>query len=435
MLNYQSTIIYMKQYMKQFYLVGILLTGMAVNAQNAIYTLEKCYALARQNYPLIKKHDLIARSSRYSIENAGKGWLPQFSLGGQATYQSETVDFQKVIGGGPGLLIPPLSKDQYKIQAEVDQNIYDGGKIKNEKDMIRVNEASQQQSLEVSLYQLDDRINQLYFSILLIDEQIRQNNINKENFQSSADKAKASYDNGTALKSNVDEFLAEMATIDMMNIEYQSNRKAYTDILSVFIGQPLDEKTQLIMPPQLITDPVIKRPELLLYDLNQQNYEVQEKQLKSAYLPKFDAFVQGAYGRPTLNFIDNNFGGWYIGGVRMIWNLGPLYTLKNSRTNLRIDRESVDVDKETFIYNTNLVMKSQSQNMIKYTSLLNQDETVIALRSSIAKSTKAQLENGVATTHDYITKMNDENLARQSKILHSIELVQAQYEYKNTTGN
>ncbi len=421
--------------MKRCLFIGFMFIGLAAKAQNTVYTLEKCYALARQNYPLIKKHDLIARSSNYSIENAGKEWLPQFSLGGQATYQSQTVNFQEVLGAGTGRIIPPLSKDQYKIQAEVDQNIYDGGKIKNEKEMIGVSEASEQQSLEVSLYQLNDRINQLYFSILLIDEQIRQNNINKDNFQSSTDKAKASFDNGTALKSNVDEFLAEIATIEMANIDLTANRKAYTDMLSVFIGQPVDEKTQLIMPPQIVTDPIIKRPELTLYDLNKKMYDIQEKQLKTDYLPKFDAFLQGAYGRPTLNFIDNDFGAWYIGGVRMVWNLGSLYTLKNNRSNLRINQETIDIDKETFIYNTNLTLSKQNQDIIKYTSLLKQDKTVISLRSSVAKAAKAQLENGVVTVHEYIAKTNDENLAKQSKILHEIQLIQAQYEYKNTTGN
>src|SRR5450432_34723 len=421
--------------MKQSFLIILLLFSLAGRGQQTTYTLEKCYQLARQNYPLIKKHDLIARSSDYSIENAGKGWLPQFSFGGQATYQSQTVDFQKVIGAGSGRVIPPISKDQYKIQAEVDQSIYDAGRIKNDKDIIRANEESQQQSLEVSLYQVNDRINQLYFSILLIDEQIHQNNINKESFRNSAEKAQAAYDNGAALKSNVDEFLAEIASIEMVNIDYSSNRKAYSDMLSVFIGQRLDEKTQLVMPPQILTDPTIKRPELLLYDLNKKFYDIQDQQLKTAYLPRFDAFVQGAYGRPTLNFIDNDFGAWYVGGIRMVWNLGSLYTLKNNRSNLQINRQAVDVDKETFIYNTNLTLSKQSQDMVKYQSLLTQDEKVIALRSSIAIASKAQLENGVITVHDFIVKANDENLAIQSKILHSIQLVQAQYEYKNTTGN
>ena len=421
--------------MRRCLITGLLMISLAGRAQHTVYTLEKCYALARQNYPLIKKHDLIARSSNYSIENAGKGWLPQFSVSGQASYQSQTIDFQKAIGGGPGLLIPPLSKDQYKIQAEVDQNIFDGGRIKNEKDMIQANEASQQQSLEVALYQLNDRINQLYFSILLIDEQIRQNEISKSNFQSAADQAKAAYDNGTAFKSNVDEFLAEIASIEGVNIDYRANRKAYLDMLAVFIGQPLDEKTELMMPPQILTDPVIKRPEIALYDLNKKIYDVQEKQLKTAYLPKFDAFIQGAYGRPTLNFIDDNFGGWYIGGVRMIWNLGSLYTIKNNRTNIRLYKESVDVDKETFIYNTNLSLGKEGQDLIKYSSLIKQDETIISLRSSVTNAAKAQLDNGVVTVHDYIAKSNDENLARQSKILHSIQLIQAQYQFKNTSGN
>ncbi len=421
--------------MRRYFITVLLMTSLTAGAQHTVYTLEKCYALARQNYPLIKKHDLVARSSNYSIENAGKGWLPQFSVSGQASYQSQTIDFQKAIGGGPGLLIPPLSKDQYKIQAEVNQNIYDGGRIKNEKDMIQANEASQQQSLEVALYELNDRINQLYFSILLIDEQIRQNDISKSNFQSAADQAKAAYDNGTSFKSNVDELLAEIASIELVNIDYRANRKSYLDMLAVFIGQPLDEKTKLIMPPQILTDPVIKRPEIALYDLNRKIYDVQEKELKTIYLPKFDAFLQGAYGRPTLNFIDNNFGGWYIGGVRMIWNLGSLYTIKNNRTNIRLNKESVDVDKETFIYNTNLSLVKQGQDLIKYTSLIKQDETIISLRSSVTNAAKAQLENGVVTVHDYIAKSNDENLAKQSKILHSIQLIQAQYQYKNISGN
>ena len=416
-------------------LTGFILLATFARAQREIITIEKCYKLARQNYPLIKKHDLITKSSNYSIENAGKFYLPQFSVSGQATYQSQTVDFQKAIGGGPGILIPPLSKDQYKIQAEVNQTIYDGGAINNQREMILASTASQQQDLEVSLYSLYDRINQLYFSILLMDEQIRQNNINKDNFRSSAEKTKAAFDNGTGLKSSVDEFLAEIATTEMINIDLNSGRKAYSDMLSVFIGQALDENAELIMPSQIMTDPVIRRPELLMYELNKKVYEVQEKQLKSEYLPKINAFVQGAYGRPTLNFIDNDFGGWWIGGIRMVWNLGSLYTLKNNRANLKINKEFQDVDRETFIYNTNLNLSKQSQDMIKYSLLLKQDETIISLRSSVASAAKAQLDNGVITVHDYISKKNEENLALQSKILHSVQLLQAQYQYQNTTGN
>jgi outer membrane protein TolC len=403
-------------------------------AQIKIITIERCYELARLNYPLIKKHDLISRSSNYSIENAGRLYLPQFSISGQASYQSQTLSFPAALGG-PGILLPAISKDQYKIQAEVDQTIYDGGMIKNQQELIRVNTASEQQNLEVNLYAIRDRITQLYFSILLMDEQKAQNDIKKNNFQSAADQEIAAYQNGTALKSNVDEFQAEIANTEMTNIELKSNRKAYTDMLSVFTGLNINGETELLMPPQQLTDPIIRRPELSLFDLEKNMFNVQEKQLKTDYMPKLNAFIQAAYGRPTLNFIENEFGSWWIGGIRLFWNLGSLYSLKNNRNNLRINKEYLDIDKETFIYNTNLSLSRQNEEVLKYAALLRQDDTVISLRTSVASTARSQLDNGVITVHDYISKINEENLARQTKILHSIQLIQAQYQYKNTSGN
>jgi outer membrane protein TolC len=406
-----------------------------IHAQTKVLTLEKCYELARQNYPLIKKHDLISRSSNYSVENAGKSFLPQFSVSGFASYQSQSINFQEALGGGPGILLPPLSKDQYKIQAEVYQTIYDGGLIKNQQEMMRVNEASRQQNLEVNLYALKDRIAQFYFSILLMDEQERQNEIKMDNFRNAAGKARAAFQQGTALKSNVEELEAEIANSEMTQIELKSNRRAYTDILSIFIGQAIDGNTVLIMPPGQLTDPVLRRPELNLFDLERNKYDVQEQQLRSEYMPKLNAFVQAAYGRPTLNFVSNNFGGWWVGGIRLFWNLGSLYTLKNNKSNLKIYRDDAEIDKETFIYNTNLSLARQNGELVKYAALLLKDDAVISLRASVVKAANAQLENGVVTVHDYISKVNEENQARQTKILHSIQLVQAQYQYKNTSGN
>jgi outer membrane protein TolC len=413
----------------------LFLISPGIQAQTRIITIEKCYELAKQNYPLIRSHDLIARTSNYSIENAGKSFLPQFSVSGFASYQSQTINFQDVVGGGPGVLIPPLSKDQYKIQAEVNQTIYDGGQVKNQQDLIRVNEASQQQNLEVNLYALKDRINQLYFSILLMEEQKKQNDIKRDNFRNAADKALAAFQNGTALKSNVDELEAEIANTEMTDIGLEANRKAYSDMLSIFIGQPIDEHSVMIMPPVLLPDSVIRRPELNLFDLEKNKYDVQERQLRSEYLPKLNAFVQAAYGRPTLNFVSNNFGGWWVGGIRLFWNLGSLYTLKNNKENLKINKEYLEINKETFIYNTSLSMTQQNGELMKYAALLQKDDAVISLRTAVAKAAKAQLENGVVTVHDYISKVNEEDQARQTKILHSVQLVQAQYQYKNTTGN
>ncbi|MEO7294022.1 MAG: TolC family protein [Ginsengibacter sp.] len=412
----------------------LLASVVSVNAQTKQLTIEECYSLAKQNYPLIKKQSLIAKSSLYSLENISKLYLPQVSVTGQATYQSETINFSKVLSA-PGVSFPDISKDQYKIQVEVSQTIYDGGSIKNQKESIRATEQIQEQSLEVSLKTIKDRVVQIYFSILLLNEQLQQNEIRKSDLQGALDKANVALRNGTGFKSNVNELKAEMINVDMVATEFNANHKANMNMLSLLIGKSVDENTQLILPspPPLTTE--INRPELKLYDLQKKAYDIQEIQLKSDYTPKLSAFLQGAYGRPTLNFIKNKFGAWWIGGLRLNWSLASLYTLKNSRGILSIKRQNVDIDKETFLLNTNLMLIQQNADIQKYTDLIQQDDTVISLRNSVVQSAKAQLDNGVITVHEYIAKLNAENLAKQTRILHNIQLLQAQYNYKNTSGN
>ncbi|SEW51181.1 TolC family protein [Chitinophaga arvensicola] len=399
-------------------------------------TLEECYTLARQNYPLIKQYDLITRSSRYSVENAGKLYLPQLSVSGQATYQSQTINFGDVIPATiPGIQIPSLSKDQYKIQAEISQQLYDGGVSKLQKESSRANAAIQEQQLEVNLYAIRDRITQLYFGILLMEAQLKQNGLRRADLQSAADKAQAALANGVAYRSNVDELKAEIVNTEMAATEFSTNRQAYMKMLAAFIHQLLSDSTALAWPAPATPQEGIHRPEITYYDIQKKAFDVQEKQLQSNYLPKLNAFIQGAYGRPTLNIVDNKFGPWWIGGVRLNWSLGSLYSLKNNRQLLDINRQNLDVNKETFLFNTSMSLQQQHQDIDKFGALIQQDDNAITLRSSVLQSAKAQLDNGVITVHEYISQLNAENLAKQSRILHSIQLLQAQYNYKNTSGN
>jgi outer membrane protein TolC len=412
-----------------------LFSVMTGKAQSLPVSLDSCYILARQNYPLIKKQDLIVKSGKYSLENAAKFFLPQLSVNGQASYQSETLSFPEALGNIPGVSLPSISKDQYKIQAELSQQIYDGGYTKNQKALIGANQLIQQQGLEVSLNTLKDRVNQIYFSVLLMTEQLKQNEIRKTDLQGALDKANAVFQNGTGFRSNVDELKAELMNVDMSGIEFRSNRKAYLDMLSLLIGRSLNETTPLLQPEPLSVGTEVNRPELKLYDLQKQTFDIQEKQLKSDYLPRVSAFVQGAYGRPTLNIIENQFGAWWIGGLRLNWSLGSLYSLKNNRNLLHINRQNQDIEKETFLFNTRLSMSQENGEIKKYTDLLEKDDSAIVLRASVTASAKAQLDNGVITVHEYISKLNDENLSRQSRILHHIQWLQAQYQFKTTSGN
>lgn len=221
----------------------------------------------------------------------------------------------------------------------------------------------------------------------------------------------------------------------MAGTECKANRTAYLKMLSLFIGKELTEAAQLAIPETKVIQPSINRPELKSFDLQRSIYDVQQKDLKSGYLPQVSAFFQGAYGRPTLNIIENKFGPWFVTGLRFNWSLGSLYTLSNKKNTLLLNQQSVEADRETFLFNTRLDLAQQDENVKKYIELIKQDEQAVSLRASVTKSAAAQLNNGMITTHEYIQKVNAEHLARQNKILHEIQLLQAQYNQKFITGN
>ena len=419
--------------MKKIFLAMLfILPACFLQAQSKQLTIEECYDLARKNYPLIKQHELITKTKDYSVENAAKGYLPQVSFSGQATYQSETFKFPFNI---PNVALPQVSKDQYKIQAEVNQTIYDGGAIRNQQNLKRTDETIQQQSLEVSLYAIKERINQLFFGVLLIEEQLKQNDLQKNNIQNGIDKVEASLANGTALRSSLDELKAELIKANQNTTELTTTRTAYLQMLSLFINENLDENTRLVKPQPVVSAPEIKRPELVLYDNQKKTFDIQEKQLRTAYLPKISAFAQGAYGRPTLNIINNNFGFYALGGIKFNWSLSGLYTRRNDKQLLAINRQNLDIQKETFLFNTRISLTQQNAEANKYSRLADDDAKIVVLRESVKNASKAQLANGVITSHDYISQVNAENQARLSLVLHQIQLLQSQYNYKTTSGN
>ncbi|GAB3432990.1 TolC family protein [Niabella aquatica] len=398
--------------------------------------MEECYQLAKANYPDIKKIDLIAQASAYDIQDVNKKYLPQVNFSGQATYQSQTVSFSDALGALPqGITLPSISKDQYKIQGEINQLLYDRGNTHIQKDLINTSKELQEQHLETSLYAINSRINNLFFSVLLMDAQLKQNELNKINLQTQMQKTEAALENGAAFRSNLNELKAEILNIEMTGTEYKFNRTAYLKMLSLFIGKALPESAQLIVPATAVAQNIINRPELKGFDLQRSMYDIQRKELRSGHLPQVSAFFQGAYGRPTLNILENQFGPWYVAGLRFSWSLGSLYTLSNKKNILMLNEQSVEADREAFLLNTRLDLVQQNEQIKKYAELINQDEEAIVLRSAVTRSAEAQLSNGVITTHEYIQKVAAEHLAKQIKILHEIQLLQAKYNQKFITGN
>jgi outer membrane protein TolC len=405
-----------------------------LSTATSLLTIEKAWMLAEKNYPQTAERQLLQRSRDYSIANAAKGWLPQLNFSGQATLQSDVTNLPFKIPIA-GFSLPTYSKDQYKIYGEVDQTIYDGGLIRNQRQSAQVDEQIREKNLDVELYALRDRINQLFFGILLLDQQLRLNGLLQADIVNGIDKTQALLDNGMAYRSGVDELKAQLLQTDQQRIEEMSTRKAYLDMLGLFVGLQLDTTIVLASPPVPDLTDSVRRPELLWYDLQKKNYDLQDALTDADLRPHVGFFLQGGYARPGLNLLSNNFEWYYIGGVRLTWSLGGLYTHKNQRRLSDIGRKTLNIEKETFLFNTHLSQHQDNEEIRKYSQLLQSDARIIILRTNVKHVAYSQLAEGVLSAHDFLTEVDAEDQARQAYIVHQIQWMQAQYNYQNLTGN
>lgn len=397
-------------------------------------TLEQCYELSKKNYPLIKQKELIGQSKEYSIANARSGYLPQFSLAAQATYQS---DVTRVPIDLPGLSIKPLSKDQYKIYGEVNQTILDGGTVRQNAALSANSAQVEDQKLEVELYKVKDRVNQLFFGVLLVDEQLIQTALVKKDLQSSLARIQASIQNGTAFRTNEDILQAEMLKTDQRVIETKSVRKAYIEMLGIFINQSLDENTKLVAPAiQPVNESAdINRPELNLYNAQRLLYQSQYLLNNTRNQPKLGFFLQAGYGKPALNVLKNEFDTYYLGGFRFNWNFSGFYNTRRDKQLLEVNNQLVDTQRDFFLFNTKLALRQNSNEISKLNDLMRVDDQIIGLRLRIKETAKVQFENGVITANDYLRELNAEDQAKQNQTLHRVQLMLAQVNYQNTVGN
>lgn len=417
--------------MKKWFLLVLFFAQRAVAQDMQRLTLSQAYDLARQNYPLIKQKDLVKQTAGLSIENLGKGYLPQLTISGQATYQSEVTEVKV-----PGLNIESLSKDQYKLVAEASQLLYDGGAIRQQKNIQQLNAAVEDQRIEVELYNVRDRINQLYLGILYLDAQLQQAALVKEDLQTGIKKTAAQVQNGLILKSNLTVLQAELLQTEQRTIELKASRKGMVGTLGLFLNRLLNEN--IVLEPAVVTNysanSNIQRPELQLY-ASQSKFILQQNRLITARnLPKASAFVQGGYGRPGLNMLSNNFDFFYMGGLRLNWSLGGLYTARKEKQLNEISRQQVDIQQETFLLNTNTQLKQQQADIDKFQQLISSDNQIIDLRSQVKEAAKAQLDNAVITANDYLREVNAEDQARQALIMHRLQLLQAQVNYQTISG-
>jgi outer membrane protein TolC len=421
----------MVKYIK-YVIIALCIAGKATGQDVQNLTLEQAYVLSEKNYPVTRQSRLIDQTAAISIDNLNKGYLPQLSLSGQATYQSEVTEVPIKI---PGFDIESPSKDQYKLLADVNQVVFDGGTIKEQKVLSQLNANVEQQKVAVEIYKLKERINQLYLGVLYLDEQLKQIGLVEADLQTGIKRVEAQVNNGVAFRSNLNVLKAEQLKTDQRAIELKATRKGLIETLALFLGQPVSENTTFTWPANIRYAPgAIARPELKLYDQQTILTDQQNNLIRAKNLPKASLFVQGGYGRPGLNMLKNEFDLYYVGGVRVNWSLGGLYTKKKEKEQVEVNKRIIDIQKETFLLNTNTQLKQTQSEIEKLQQLVATDDAIIDLRQQVKEAARAQLENGVITANDYLREVNAEDQARQARITHKLQMIQAEINYQTISG-
>ncbi|HJH65638.1 MAG TPA: TolC family protein [Bacteroides mediterraneensis] len=395
-------------------------------------TLESCQQQARENYPLVRQYELLQLAEKYTLSNVAKGNLPQISLSGKISYQSEATTFPFEI---PGLGIKGLPKDQYQALVEIKQNVWDGGKIRHQKAQVKAVTEENARQLDTSMYALEERVNQVFFGILLLDEQRTQNKLLEEELVRNLKTVEAYRMNGTANDADVDAVQVEILQTKQQRIQLENNRTAYLRMLSLLTGKEFPAQAQLIRPePVATTSSGFNRPELRWYEAQEQTVAIQRKGLQSGYLPSFSLFAQGAYGNPGLDILKDKFRAYYLVGARFTWNFGSLYTLKNDRKKLDNQLQKIQNERDLFLFHTQLQVAEEDGTIQSLRQQMKKDEEIIRLRENIRRSAQAKVANGTLSVSDMLKEITAENLARQAKAVHEVQLLMHLHQRKHLTN-
>lgn len=410
----------------------------SLQLQLAAISLEECYTLARNNYPLVRQYELTEAMSRYSFENAAMGYVPQISVGAQATLQSDVTEFPEAFNNLlalAGVDMKGLSHDQYKVQLDISQTIWDGGYSKAQREAVKAQAEVSRLTLDKDIDALKTRINQMYFGILVMEENIRTSLYMDTLMTANLEIVESAVRNGTALASDTDNIRVELLSLRQQRRQLESAVRTYKDMLAIMIGRRIEDGEVFDKPEVVLVDTSLnKRTELLLFDARIREIELQKKMLDVSVMPKFAFFAQGWYGKPGLNIFDDmvydrmSWNG--IAGITFKWNISGFYTRKNDLRSIDLSQRSVELQRDAFKWNSDL-QQTQIQNEIdRMYEMKASDDEIVRLRESVRKVSESKYRNGIITVNDLLRDIMNENKAKVERSRHELELLRNIYDLK-----
>ena len=401
-------------------------------------TIEDCYRMVRENYPLIHQYGLTEMMSQYSFENAAMGYVPRITLLAQASYQSDAVAFPEEFNSllkMAGIEMDGMPKDLYKVQLDISQTLWDGGYAKAQREAIKAEQEVSRLTLDKDMDALRTRVNQMYFGILVMEANLKANSCMDTLMTSNMKVVESAVENGTATQSDMDKVRVEILSLRQQRVQLESTLRTYKDMLAIMIGRKIEDDEVFEKPQmQLVDLSRNSRTELMLFDAQIRQIESQKKMLDVAVMPKFALFAQGWYGRPGLNMFNDmmyNRLTWNgIAGITMKWDITGFYTRKNDRRKIELSQKSVAAQRDVFKWNTD-IQQTQIQNEIdRMYRLKESDDEIVRLRTSVREASESKYRNGVITLNDLLRDITEENSAVISSSLHELEMLKNIYDLK-----
>ena len=413
--------------MKKLLLLMMYVAVLPMNAQTL--TLEDCKQLAHDNYPTVKQYHLVEQTRDFTIENASKAWLPQISasVNGLAfTNVLDLTDQMKQAG---------VDMKNWLVAGSVmiNQNIYDGGQVKANKNIAAAQAEVQKHQLNVNMYDLNQRVEQLYFGVLTLDEQIRHTELLQNDLALSNKTITSMISEGVANQTDLDAVKVEQVKAQQTLDAQNTSRASYLQMIGVFIGKKLGEGTVLQKPAMAdVINNTDNRPEIDYYKSQGILLDAQRKQLDTKLLPKLSAFGMGVYHTSVTDMMNN---GLLAGGLTLSWNIGALYTRKNDIKNIETQRRIIDSQRETFLFNNSLQNENTNGNISTLRRQISQDDDIVALRERIRSKSEKKVKLGTESINEMLRDINAVSQARQQKALHEIQLLKEIYSLKTINNN
>lgn len=412
-------------------LLILIVVCLALNATaQKKLTLQECYDLVDQNYPLGKQLDLLNQKTTFEIDALNTAKLPKMDLNAQATYQSEVIGFPTALSG-----VNTMNKDQYRATMDINQLIYNGGAIAAHAKLKQAQTKTQQQQVALNIYATKNKINQYFFSILLLQQKKELLESKDELLISKVKEVTVGVKYGALLPTSELILEAERLKIKQQLTEISFEKTKMLENLALLTYSEMDATTVLETPNSEREAVNGIRPEIVFFDLQNEQIESSKSVLAKSNSLKLYAFGQAGYGNPGLNMLDNSFQPFYIVGLKTSWNIFDWGKVKKDRKSLNVAQEIVQTEKENFELNHKMELQQINKDIKKMEELLTSDLEIIQIHEKIVKTADAQMKNGVIASSEYLTEVIRLFEAKNNLAQHEVTLHLALANYQVSAGN